>query len=46
MRETLEDIGASGLAATQVFVDQRVVVYVLARRGFLPARASSRCRGR
>lgn len=27
MRETLEDIGASGLAATQVFVDQRVVVY-------------------
>ena len=27
MRETLEDIGASGLAANQVFVSQRVVVY-------------------
>lgn len=27
MRETLEDIGASGLAATQVFVEKRVVVY-------------------
>ena len=27
MRETLEDIGASGLAANQVFVCQRVVVY-------------------
>jgi peptide deformylase len=27
MQETLEDIGASGLAAPQVFVSQRVVVY-------------------
>jgi len=27
MQETLEDIGASGLAAPQVFADQRVVVY-------------------
>jgi peptide deformylase len=27
MQETLEDIGASGLAAPQVFVGQRVVVY-------------------
>jgi peptide deformylase len=27
MRETLEDIGASGLAAPQVFVSRRVVVY-------------------
>src|SRR4030095_16045225 len=27
MQETLEDIGASGLAANQVFVPQRVVVY-------------------
>ena len=27
MRETLEDIGASGLAATQVFVEKRAVVY-------------------
>jgi len=27
MRETLEDIGASGLAANQVLVGQRVVVY-------------------
>ena len=27
MRETLEDIGASGLAAPQVFVPLRVVVY-------------------
>ncbi len=27
MRDTLEDIGASGLAANQVFVSQRVVVY-------------------
>src|SRR5262249_56150460 len=27
MRETLEDIGASGLAANQVFVAKRVVVY-------------------
>lgn len=27
MRETLEDIGASGLAAPQVFVSKRVVVY-------------------
>ena len=27
MRETLEDFGASGLAANQVFVSQRVVVY-------------------
>lgn len=27
MRETLEDIGASGLAAPQVFVEKRVVVY-------------------
>ena len=27
MRETLEDIGASGLAANQVFISQRVVVY-------------------
>lgn len=27
MRETLEDIGASGLAAPQVFVGKRVVVY-------------------
>ena len=27
MRETLEDIGASGIAATQVFVGKRVVVY-------------------
>ena len=27
MRETLEDIGARGLAANQVFVSQRVVVY-------------------
>ena len=27
MRETLEDIGASGLAATQVFVEKRIVVY-------------------
>lgn len=27
MQETLEDIGASGLAANQVFVGQRVVVY-------------------
>ena len=27
MRETLEDIGASGLAANQVFVPKRVVVY-------------------
>ena len=30
MRETLEDIGASGLAATQVFVEKRVVVYRIA----------------
>ena len=27
MQETLEDIGASGLAAPQVFVSKRVVVY-------------------
>ena len=27
MRETLEEIGASGLAAPQVFVEKRVVVY-------------------
>ncbi len=27
MRETLEDIGASGIAAPQVFVEKRVVVY-------------------
>lgn len=27
MRETIEDIGASGLAAPQVFVSKRVVVY-------------------
>jgi len=27
MRDTIEDIGASGLAAPQVFVSQRVVVY-------------------
>src|SRR3954464_2984537 len=27
MQETLEDIGASGLAANQVFVAKRVVVY-------------------
>ena len=27
MQETLEDIGASGLAAPQVFVSRRVVVY-------------------
>ena len=27
MQETLEDIGASGLAANQVFVPKRVVVY-------------------
>src|SRR5690348_18440173 len=27
MQETLEDIGASGLAAPQVFADRRVVVY-------------------
>src|SRR3954451_2332552 len=27
MQETLEDIGASGLAAPQIFVSQRVVVY-------------------
>jgi peptide deformylase len=27
MTETLEDIGASGLAAPQVFVPRRVVVY-------------------
>ena len=27
MQETLEDIGASGLAANQVFVSQRIVVY-------------------
>src|SRR5258707_14801000 len=27
MQETLEDIGASGLAAPQVFVSERVVVY-------------------
>jgi peptide deformylase len=27
MRETLEDIGASGLAATQVFVEKRIIVY-------------------
>jgi len=27
MRETLEDIGASGLAATQVFIEKRIVVY-------------------
>ena len=27
MRETLEDIGASGVAAPQVFVEKRVVVY-------------------
>ena len=27
MRETLEDIGASGLAAPQVFVEKRLVVY-------------------
>src|SRR5919204_2251781 len=27
MQATLEDIGASGLAAPQVFVSQRVVVY-------------------
>ena len=27
MKETLEDIGASGLAAPQVFVSRRVVVY-------------------
>src|SRR5947207_15464541 len=27
MQETLEDIGASGLAAPQVFVPKRVVVY-------------------
>ena len=33
MRETLEDIGASGLAAPQVFVAKRVVVYrVIAAR--------------
>jgi peptide deformylase len=33
MRETLEDIGASGLAAPQVFVSKRVVVYrVIASR--------------
>jgi peptide deformylase len=33
MRETLEDIGASGLAAPQVFVSKRVVVYrVIAAR--------------
>ena len=27
MRETIEDLGANGLAATQVFVEKRVVVY-------------------
>ena len=27
MQETLEDIGASGLAAPQVFVSKRVVIY-------------------
>jgi len=27
MRETLDEIGASGLAATQVFVEKRIVVY-------------------
>ena len=27
MQETLEDVGASGLAAPQVFVSKRVVVY-------------------
>ena len=33
MQETLEDIGASGLAAPQVFVGKRVVVYrVIASR--------------
>src|SRR2546426_3045012 len=33
MQETLEDIGASGLAAPQVFVSKRVVVYrVIASR--------------
>src|SRR5436190_16488361 len=33
MQETLEDIGASGLAAPQVFVSKRVVVYrILAKR--------------
>src|SRR3979409_976879 len=32
-RETLEDVGASGLAAPQVFVSKRVVVYrVIASR--------------
>src|SRR3954471_16698007 len=42
MQETLEDIGASGLAAPQVFVAKRVVVYrIIASRippgsGLLP----------
>src|SRR3954470_9508202 len=36
MQETLEDIGASGLAANQVFVAKRVVVYRITRAG-IPA---------
>jgi hypothetical protein len=34
MRETLEEIGASGLAAPQVFFEKRVVVYRISVPGF------------
>src|SRR5882672_1261718 len=43
MQETLEDIGASGLAAPQVFVPKRVVVYrIIASR--IPERSGLKAR--
>jgi hypothetical protein len=40
MRETLEDIGANGLAAPQVHVSKRLFVYRIAARQIPPGRSS------
>ena len=46
MQDTIEDIGASGIAAPQVFVRKRVVVYRMIASRIPPGSGFSPGRGR